>query len=377
MNARAAVLTGAGRGAVAVIVVWGDDAMRCLDLIFRPIRGRSLFDTPVGMQRLGRIGDGLGDEVLAVRLEDPSCVELQCHGGPAAVALVVDALQHAGVRVGGSYRWLKYALGTRIEAQATWLQSRAQTLRVAAHLQAQAEGALRRELLKIQALMRSLPVERQELLDRVEALGSRGAIGSRLLSGWTIALAGRPNVGKSALLNQLLGFERAIVAATAGTTRDVVTASAAIDGWPVTFADTAGVRATDDEIESAGVARALRQHESSDLVILVLDRSEALFPGDRELIGSLPNAVIVANKSDLINAWPSPLPGAIEISAATGAGIARLVSVLVDRLVTNPPAVGEAIPFRPVHERVLTRAIADATNGHWDDLDACLRSLLK
>jgi tRNA U34 5-carboxymethylaminomethyl modifying GTPase MnmE/TrmE len=101
---------------------------------------------------------------------------------------------------------------------------------------------------------------------------------------WRVAIVGRPNVGKSSLLNAIVGFERAIVHPTPGTTRDLVTARTAVDGWPVEFIDSAGIRSGRDAIESAGIEQARQAIESSDLALVVLDRSEPLAPEDHEII---------------------------------------------------------------------------------------------
>ena len=116
-------------------------------------------------------------------------------------------------------------------------------------------------------------------------------------------IGGRPNVGKSRLLNALAGFPRAIVDPAPGTTRDVVRYPTSFGGWPVELADTAGLRGTDDLVESLGIERSRREQHQADLVLLVLDRSEPLQAIDRELIATTQGALLVANKSDLPPAW--------------------------------------------------------------------------
>src|SRR5206468_12815742 len=120
-------------------------------------------------------------------------------------------------------------------------------------------------------------------LDGLDRVIRRAAVGLRLISGWKVVIAGRPNVGKSRLFNAMAGFARAIVDPTPGVTRDVVTFRTAFGGWPVELADTAGLRATEDAIESMGIARSRREQVDADLVLLVLDRSELLQPTDHEL----------------------------------------------------------------------------------------------
>ena len=150
---------------------------------------------------------------------------------------------------------------------------------------------------------------------------------------------------------RLAGFARAIVDAAPGVTRDVVTFRTAMDGWPVEIADTAGLRGTDDLIESMGIARSRHAQQAADLVLLVLDRSEALQPMDRALIESTSRVLLVANKTDLTAAWDprevleSPF-SVLTVSAESGQGIGTLIAAIARRLVPDPPGAGEAVPFR-------------------------------
>ena len=141
------VLTPEGRGAIGVIRVWGKGAVEAADAAFRPARGKGLAQTPRGRLRLGRIGRGLGDEVVAVVLElDPPAVEIQCHGGPAAQGMVLEALQAVGAGAAPADQWAEHAMPTRIRAQALVDLGRTSTLRTAEILLDQAWGALDREL---------------------------------------------------------------------------------------------------------------------------------------------------------------------------------------------------------------------------------------
>ena len=125
---------------------------------------------------------------------------------------------------------------------------------------------------------------------RLDSLIGRARIGLRLLSGWKVVIAGRPNVGKSRLLNALCGFSRAIVDSTPGTTRDLIAFQTALAGWPVELVDTAGLRATNHAIERLGIQLAQGELGTADLVLLVLDRSQQLRPIDRQLIAITANA---------------------------------------------------------------------------------------
>ena len=352
------VMTSEGRGAIAVVRVWGLRAVELVDRVFQPARSGSLANTAPGYLRLGRAGVGVGDEVVAVRLEGSvPIVEIQCHGGIAAVRSVVAALEAAGAcRTSEGDGGMDQG---RIALQAMADLPHAPTLKTAEILLEQAQGALDRELVELSRDLRNgiLPAS----LTRINTLISRGAIGQKLLVGWKVAITGRPNVGKSRLLNALVGFTRAIVDPTPGVTRDVVTFLTAFAGWPVELADTAGIRETEDAIERLGIERSRREQRDADLVLLILDGSEPLQAIDFELIASNPGALLVVNKTDLSAAWDTETAfggGTVvsRISAEYGGGLEALMDAIVGRLVPNSPAPGAAVPFRHEHMTALREA---------------------
>jgi tRNA modification GTPase len=233
----------------------------------------------------------------------------------------------------------------------------ARTLRTAEVLLEQVKGALDRELSE---LREEIGKSARAGLSRLDRLLERARVGIRLATGWRVVIRGRPNVGKSRLLNALAGYARAIVDPTPGTTRDLVTVATALDGWPVELVDTAGVRTTDDAIERSGIDRALRQTEAADLVIKVLDRSEPLEDQDWRLIMSEQPALLVANKSDLLPAWDlaDAVPGPrsiLPVSAETGQGLDCLISAIVGSLVPIAPERESGVPFRPSQVAYLER----------------------
>ncbi len=369
-DTKAAVLSAEGRGAIALVRVWGPEAIRIADAVFRPLRGRGLAEIPPGRLRVGRIGEGLGDEVVAVVLPGPvPQVEIECHGGPAAVAMVLDALLAEGAERAPAAEWVEQTERSVIAARAAIDLSRAPTVRTAAILLAQADGALEEELGRI---ARALPQDVPDALARLDALLGRWPVGSRLIAGWRVVLAGRPNVGKSHLLNALAGYERAIVDPTPGTTRDIVTVATAFDGWPVELADTAGLRASLDPIESQGVSLARNRHRAADLVLLVLDRSEPLTEDDRALLAEWPRALRIANKADLPASWCAAEQGALEVSATRGDGIEPLVATIARRLVPDPPGEGIGVPFRAEQAQALRQIRALLAEGA---IDAALHAL--
>lgn len=347
------VLTPEGRGAISVVRVWGRGAVELVDAVFRPATGRRLAEGRPGRPRLGRTGAGLGDEVVAVLIDgEPPEVEVHGHGGPAAVALVVEAL----VAVGGERRrpsaWIRRNARSRVEAEALVDLARAPTARAAEVLLEQVQGALEREVAEIGRRIQDDDAEAPPALDRLIA---RAAVGLRLVGGWSVVLAGRPNVGKSRLLNALAGYERAIVSPTPGTTRDVVTVRTALDGWPIELSDTAGLRAGADEIEAEGVARARAQHAEADLKLLLLDRSGSLTDADREWLATWPDALVVASKVDLPAAW-TPAETQLLVSAERGIGLEALIAAIVARTVPATPPPGAGVPFRRRHARALEQA---------------------
>jgi tRNA modification GTPase len=385
LDARVAVLTPANRGAIAVLGLWGPDALAVADAVFRPVRRPTLSKTRPGVPRLGRVGEGLGDEVVAVvlRLGLETSVEFQSHGGPAASEIVMGALVTAGATTAEPVDWIRRRSASPLRASAWSDLCRAPTARVAEILMDQAEGALDRE---VETIIESLSdVSREETAgasDALKALIHRAELGVRMIGGWRIVLAGRPNVGKSSILNLLAGYRRSIIDATPGTTRDVVTAALSVDGWPVELADTAGLRTATEELEKIGVERARRVHETADLVLPVLDRSNPLVADDLDLIRRFAGrSPIIANKSDLPPAWdPNDLEDAkdrmIEFSAWDQSGIEVLVSTLGRWIAPAPPSEASGVPWREPHVRILCDARGALATGDRARTVALLSRLL-
>ncbi len=291
------------------------------------------------------------------RRRDPPEVEVQCHGGPAAISLVVEALKAGGARVRSPRAWARHSSGSRLRGEALVALGSASTSRVATLLLDQAEGSLDDELRQV------LDSDPASAIERLDALIDRARVGTRLIEGWRVVLAGRPNVGKSRLLNALAGYDRAIVDPMPGTTRDVVTALAAFGGWPVELADTAGLRSTFDPIEAQGVALARARQLGADVVLVVLDRSEPLNDLDRAVLAEHPGALIVANKCDLPAAWDESMVGAVAVSAERGDGVEALVQAVSARVAPEPPTEGSGVPFRLAHVRRLSAIRACLLSG--------------
>jgi tRNA modification GTPase len=180
---------------------------------------------------------------------------------------------------------------------------------------------------------------------RIAELLQRSRIGLHLTQPWRVVLAGRPNVGKSSLLNAILGYARAIVFDEPGTTRDVLSAETAIDGWPVELSDTAGLRVTRDEIEQEGVLRARRTAESADLLVLVFDASQPWSSSDAQLVTEFPQALVVHNKCDLPVVDEQQRHTGLRVSALTGTNVSVLIEEIGRRLVPVIPPAGAGVPF--------------------------------
>jgi tRNA modification GTPase len=276
--------------------------------------------------------------------------------------MVLDALTAEGAERRQPVAWVRHASRSAVAAEADVDLMRTQTTRTAEILLEQAQGGFEDEIRRCLARLEVDPATGSE---HVGSLLRRSEVGLRLVSGWRVVLSGRPNVGKSRLLNALAGYARAIVAPTPGTTRDVVTVRTALDGWPVELADTAGLRDSDDLIEASGIALARTRQQEADLILLVLDGSEPLTEPDRLLVESYQQPLIVANKSDLPSAWNPDQAGALAVSAERGDGIEALGLAIARRLVPNPPPPGAAVPFRPRHVRHLRDALkALQANDH-------------
>ena len=339
-------LTPPGRGAVATLLVEGPGAIETVASHFHTPCGRPLSDYPAdrlvfGHFGFGHFGSATGEEVVARRRSEHS-VELHCHGGHAAAAMIEWALVEQGCRTATWQDWTARHHSDPITAAACIALAEARTRRTAAILLDQYHGALRRAWQAVEETTGQ--GDTAAAAGQIESLLARAELGQHLVRPWQVVLAGRTNVGKSSLINALVGYRRAIVHHVPGTTRDVVTARAAVDGWPIELSDTAGLRASDDATERAGVALAEEKLATADLVLLVFDASQPWSESDGALIEDWPTALVVHNKRDLPPSADGRPPG-LFTSAPAGEGIESLVGAIADRLVPDPPAPGAAVPF--------------------------------
>ncbi len=366
----AAIATPLGEGGLAVVRISGASAFAVADKCFLPVGKSSLKPSaaPTHTIQFGKIiRDGtVIDEVLLAVLRAPrtftreDTVEISCHGGLLPAKLVLDALLVSGARQAEPGEFTKRAfLNGRIdlaqaEAVADLIHSRTELALAAANEQlagklSQRINQLRDDLMLILAHIEAhldfpeediSPDTKDKLLQRLEngvafmdELLRTADEGQILRRGIRAAIVGRPNAGKSSLLNQLLGRDRAIVSHLPGTTRDTIEETANIRGIPVVFIDTAGLRESQDEIEREGVRRSRESLAQAEFILHVLDASESLTAADEKYLAEFADKkrIIVRNKTDL--PWKLYLPDnlsdpTVDVCSVSGQGIEPLKDVI-------------------------------------------------
>jgi tRNA modification GTPase len=348
----AAPLTAAGRGAVAVIAVRGPAAHSAVLRCFRPATPLPTSGLPLARIRYGEwVGPDASraaSEAVVVVARSRRMVEVHCHGGTAAVRAILSDLQSQGVLRGSTEE-----ATARSGRAAMWrLVEQANTDWTAALALAQARGALRSwadDLLRDTAALAPGDAVAQ-ITASARDLAVRITAGKHLTVPWHIVVAGPPNVGKSTLLNRLLGYRRAIAYPQPGTTRDVISAESALRGWPIQLSDTAGWREAAEPIEAEGVRRAEQQLRAADLVLLVTDVREGLTSTHWRLReATTAAALVVENKSDLLASTNAPpacetdLPRC-RVSAERGDGITALSATIEAMLIPAALRLPEALP---------------------------------
>jgi tRNA modification GTPase len=389
----AALATAAGASAIAVVRVSGPDSRAIVERVIGRI------PTPRAAE-LRALTDRAGEEIdrgLVLYFPAPNSytgedlIELQCHGSPVVVSWLLETLYHHGARAALPGELTQRAFlndkldlaqaeavadlitaGSRLAAQAA--------LRSLAGEFSQRAASVQQKLTELRVLCEAwldFPEDdldagaQSELAARAAALEAelsdieeQAAQGVVLHDGLRLAIAGQPNVGKSSLLNRLAGHDAAIVTDVPGTTRDTIRERLSLDGIPLEIVDTAGLRATQDPVESEGVRRARREIDVADHVLWVADIRAGLESAITGVAASLlPEAphTIVLDKSDLVGAaGPPRTTGAtlvLEISALTGEGIGELVHHL-KRLAGWNESLGGTFSARQRHVDALRRARA-------------------
>ena len=371
-----AIATPPGRGGIGVVRIAGPEALRIATSMLRmkhePGPGRAVFGELIDPASGERI-----DEAVVTFFAKPhsytadDIVEISAHGSPVVLRHVLELATARGARLAepGEFTMRAFLNGridlTQAEAVRDLIES--QTLYQAKVAAQQLEGALSRRLQPIKKKLVELVavmeagidfaeddvsvLPQKEILSRVEEVRApleqlRGsfAYGKLVHEGLTLAIVGRPNVGKSSLFNRLVERERAIVTATPGTTRDLVTETVALAGIPIRLIDTAGIRHSTDEAESIGIRKSYEALSEADLVLVVLDSTRGIGAEDKELLkaASIRRVIAVANKSDLAPEVALAADGytIFSTSALTGAGIEALRAAILEQ-VSGASAQGE------------------------------------
>jgi tRNA modification GTPase len=373
-----AVATPPGRGGIGIVRLAGPDARNIVAPILRLKHdlepGRALFGELVDTDEINDQAQRI-DEVVVIFFQKPhsyttdDVVEISAHGAPVVLTHVVEMCLARGARLAepGEFTMRAFLNGrldlTQAEAVRDLIDSR--TLFQAKVAAQQLEGALSKRIKPIKSKLVALIAMLEAGIDFAEddvsvlpdstilkdldaireplqQLASTFSYGKIVHEGLTLAIVGRPNVGKSSLFNQLVERERAIVTASPGTTRDLVTETVAIGGIPVKLVDTAGIRRALDEAESIGIRKSMEALADADLVLVVLDASQPTSEEDKELLKQVENraAITVANKADLPSSQfsaPSSRPeqgsdSFIHTSALTGEGIASLREAILQHV---------------------------------------------
>ena len=379
----AAIVTPAGTGAIGIVRLSGPEALEIAGLVFRAKNGRPLAARKNFSLCYGHVvrGRELVDEVLVSVMRAPrsyTCedvVEISCHGGSRALASVLELVLRNGARMADPGEFTRRAfLNGRIDlaqAEAVLDVIQAKTERALKNSLSQLSGSISKSaaslrqtcldlLAGIEAVINfpedaadpgeTAPFKRQlsALISRIDELLSRSYQGRVIREGLKVVIYGRPNVGKSSLLNALLKHERAIVTPLPGTTRDTIEEFINIKGLAVCLVDTAGMGEHRDVIEKEALVRTQKSVEEADLILFVLDQSAPLLPEDRLLAQGIAGrkAIIVFNKSDLKAKLDEGLlrpvleASTVEVSALDGKNISRLEELIFES-VFDKYSVGE------------------------------------
>ncbi|MEG0774850.1 tRNA uridine-5-carboxymethylaminomethyl(34) synthesis GTPase MnmE [Clostridium sp.] len=397
----AAIATSLGEGGIAIIRVSGDKALSIVSKIFKGKNGKSLDDIKPYTMRYGYIVDENNehiDEVIVSFMKGPrsftaeDTVEVNCHGGVVATNKILNEVIKNGARVAEPGEFTKRAfLNGRIDlsqAEAVIDIIRAKTELSMKSALVQSEGGISKEIRKLRDTLLSTIAhieatvdypeddleevtaeaavsELKDIKDNIENLINTSDEGKILREGLSTVIVGKPNVGKSSLLNALIRENRAIVTDIPGTTRDVIEEYINISGVPIKIVDTAGIRETDDVVEKIGVERSKGKIDEADLVLLILDSSRSLDDEDREIIEHIKEKkyIILLNKSDLdgkidkddLKALNSKY--ILEISAKTGEGLKEVKNIIKDLFFKGEIDTNNIIITNTRHKEALFRSM--------------------
>ena len=332
----AAIATAPGEGGIGIIRISGEKSLQVAQSIFKSKSGKMIKDYNARTLIYGTVVDNekVIDEVLVAYMKGPNSytaedvIEINCHGGFISVKKILELILSKGVRLAEAGEFTKRAfLNGRIDlSQAEAIIDVIKSKTDMAHevAQSQLEGRLAKKIKDLrmnvtevlahlevsidfaeedveEITYQTLEEKALELRNEIKKLYDTAESGKILRDGLKTVIVGKPNVGKSSLLNSILGENRAIVTDIAGTTRDVIEEFVNIKGIPLKIVDTAGIRETEDVVEKIGVEKSRESFSTADLVIMVLDASRKLSEEDMEILESLKNkkTIVLLNKMDL------------------------------------------------------------------------------
>lgn len=380
----AAIATGTQVSAIGIIRLSGDETFRVIDRLFFPYSGKKMSESADRRLIFGELRDR-GGELLDVCLctisraphsyTGENTAELQCHGSPTVLRAALDELFALGARQAAPGEFTKRAfLNGRMElcaAEAVADIIDAETVECAKNAAGQLSGAISRKVDGIYSALTDISSHYHAVLDypdediedfqlesyegsltsaltELERLLQSHERGKLMTGGIPAAIAGRPNAGKSSLLNALLGYDRAIVTAIPGTTRDTIEEKLRIGRLTLRLIDTAGIRDTDDEVERLGVERSRAAMSKAELVIAVVDGSGEITDEDREVIAqaeAAPKGIVVLSKRDIAEPdaeITTALP-VVSLSSVTGDGMDELERVIAEQFPLPEVPAGEIL----------------------------------
>ncbi|WP_150844918.1 MULTISPECIES: tRNA uridine-5-carboxymethylaminomethyl(34) synthesis GTPase MnmE [unclassified Clostridium] len=395
-----AISTSIGEGGIAIVRISGDKAKDVVEKIFQAKNGQSIKDMKSYTMKYGYIIDENNnhiDEVIVSFMKGPrsftaeDTIEINCHGGVVATNKVLEQVIKQGVRIAEPGEFTKRAFlngridlsqaeavidiinaKTDLSMKSALMQSegliskeirglREKLLSTIAHIEATVdypEDDL--EEVTSEMAIRDLDIIKKEIKEFIETAEE----GKILREGLSTVIVGKPNVGKSSLLNALTKENRAIVTDIPGTTRDVIEEYINISGIPIKIIDTAGIRETDDVVEKIGVERSRAKINDADLIILILDSSNELTEEDKEIINHISNKkyMILLNKSDLNSKITQKdleninCTNIYSISAKTGEGIDEVRTAIKDMFFKGEISTNNVIITNTRHKEALLRA---------------------
>ena len=380
----AAIATGTQVSALGIIRLSGDETFRVIDRLFFPYSGKKMSESADRRLIFGELCDR-GGELLDVCLctisraphsyTGENTAELQCHGSPTVLRAALDELFALGARQAAPGEFTKRAfLNGRMElcaAEAVADIIDAETVECAKNAAGQLSGAISRKVDGIYSALTDISSHYHAVLDypdediedfqlesyegsltsaltELERLLQSHERGKLMTGGIPAAIAGRPNAGKSSLLNALLGYDRAIVTAIPGTTRDTIEEKLRLGRLTLRLIDTAGIRDTDDEVERLGVERSRAAMSKAELVIAVVDGSGEITDEDREVIAqaeAAPKGIVVLSKRDIAEPdaeITTALP-VVSLSSVTGDGMDELERVIAEQFPLPEVPAGEIL----------------------------------